>query len=145
MRRAVVALVLPTLVAGGCGQRSAEVSTASDKSAASMPPPVVAVVAPEYRMRRNVIETNGKLVFNEDTVVRINATVTGRVLEVLAKPGDVVEPGHRLLSLDSPDLGAAKADYAKAVADVERGEAAFRLARELLEVKAVAQKEIRDA
>jgi cobalt-zinc-cadmium efflux system membrane fusion protein len=77
--------------------------------------------------------------------VRINATVTGRVLEVLAKPGDVVEPGHRLMTLDSPDLGAAKADYAKAMADVERVEAALKLVRELFEVKAVAQKEIRDA
>ena len=47
--------------------------------------------------------------------------------------------------LDSPDLGAAKADYAKAVADVERAEAALKLVRELFDVKAVAQKEIRDA
>ena len=82
---------------------------------------------------------------DEEQLVRVNAPVTGRVLEVLARPGDVVEPGHRLLVLDSADLGAAKADYAKAVSDVERSTAALALAKELLEAKAIAQKEVREA
>jgi len=47
--------------------------------------------------------------------------------------------------LDSADLGAAKSDYAKAVSDVERATAALKLARELLEAKAIAQKEVREA
>jgi cobalt-zinc-cadmium efflux system membrane fusion protein len=75
----------------------------------------------------------------------VHAPVTGRVVEVLAKPGDVVEPGARLFVIDSPDLSAAKADYAKAVADLERSEKALGLVRELVEAKAVAQKELRDA
>jgi cobalt-zinc-cadmium efflux system membrane fusion protein len=76
---------------------------------------------------------------------RITAPATGRVLEVLARPGEVVEPGHRLLVLDSPDLGLAKSDYAKATADAERADHALKLARDLFEVRAVAQKEIREA
>src|SRR5439155_202229 len=70
---------------------------------------------------------------------------TGRVLEVFARPGDVVELGARLFVVDSADLGAAKADYAKAVADVERSAAAARLSRELFDAQAVAQKELREA
>jgi cobalt-zinc-cadmium efflux system membrane fusion protein len=105
----------------------------------------VTTVSPEYRTRHNALETSGKVTFNEEALVRINATVTGRVLEVLAKPGDAVEPGYRLLVVDSSDLGLAKSDYAKAVADVERSEAALKLARELFEVRAIAAKEIRDA
>jgi cobalt-zinc-cadmium efflux system membrane fusion protein len=146
MRRPVPALVLLGLIAAGCGDRSSGGPAVAVKSvAAAAAPGAVTIVAPEYRARQNVLQTQGKVVFNEETLVRINATVTGRVLEVLAKPGDRVEVGHRLLVVDSSDLGAAKADYAKAVADVERAEAALGLARELFEVQAVARKEIRDA
>jgi membrane fusion protein, heavy metal efflux system len=105
----------------------------------------VKTVAPEYRTRATVLETNGKIQFDEERLVRVNAPLTGRVVEVLARSGDAVEPGHRLLLLDSPDLGAAKSDYAKAVSDLERSEKALNLARDLFEVKAISEREIRDA
>lgn len=149
-RRAWLVLSL-VLLAAGCGDRRADLPTSASKASAAPPappaatPPVVTTVHPDYRTRQTALETQGKVMFNEEAVVRINATVTGRVLEVLVRPGDTVEAGHRLLVIDSSDLGAAKADYAKAVADVERAEAALKLVRELFEVKAVAQKEIRDA
>jgi len=103
------------------------------------------IVNPEYRTRQRTIETTGKVQFNEESLVRIHAPATGRVLEIFARPGDVVEPGARLFVMDSADLGAAKADYAKAVADAEKSAAAARLSRELYDVHAVAQKELREA
>jgi len=103
------------------------------------------IVSPEYRTRQRTIDTTGKVQFNEESLVRVHAPATGRVLEIFARPGDVVEPGARLFVMDSADLGAAKADYAKAVADAERSAAAVRLSRELFEVRAVAQKELREA
>ena len=133
-------------LAAGCGD-----SSAPPQAAPKPNPPAAAtdlaptIVTPEYQSRATVVQTTGKVQFNEDALVRVHAPATGRVLEVFARSGDVLEPGARLLVLDSADLGAAKADYAKAVSDVERAEAALRLARELLEVKAVAQKEIREA
>jgi membrane fusion protein, heavy metal efflux system len=146
VRAIVVLAVLTGLAISGCGERpSSETAAAAARPTGAAPAPVVTTVAPEYRTRRSALETSGKVTFNEEGLVRINATVTGRVLEVLARPGDVVEVGHRLLVVDSPDLGVARADYAKAVADVERSEAALKLARELFEVKAIAAKEIRDA
>jgi cobalt-zinc-cadmium efflux system membrane fusion protein len=105
----------------------------------------VKIVAPEYRTRTTILETNGKVQFDEERLVRVNAPLTGRVVEVLARPGQAVETGHRLLILDSPDLGSAKSDYAKAVSDLERSEKALNLARDLFEVKAIPEKEIRDA
>ncbi len=105
----------------------------------------VKLARPEYRSRATTLETTGRVVFNEERLVRITAPVTGRVVEVLVRPGDLVEPGHRLLVLDSPDAGLARADYAKATADAERADHALRLARDLFEVRAVAQKEVRDA
>jgi membrane fusion protein, heavy metal efflux system len=148
MRTATLAVLVLAITAAGCGDRPPDVPAVAASGTSTTPPaaaPAVTTVTPEYRARLSTIETSGKVVFNEEAVVRINATVTGRVLEVLARPGDVVEPGHRLLVIDSPDLGVAKTDYAKAVSDVERSEAALGLARELFEVRAIAAKEIRDA
>jgi membrane fusion protein, heavy metal efflux system len=144
MRGALGPLLLAAALGAGCS-RSAE-PQASPKSAADAVSEVAPkTVRPELESHESVLQTTGKVQFNEDALVRIHAPATGRVLDVFARPGDVVERGTRLLVLDSADLGAAKADYAKAMADVERSEAALRLARELLEVKAIAQKEIREA
>src|SRR2546428_9728397 len=105
----------------------------------------IEVVTPQARMRRGILETSGKVQFNEEAVTRVHSPVTGRVVEVLSKPGDIVEVGHALFSIESPDLGQAKSDYAKALTDVERADKALRLAKELFEVKAIPQKDIREA
>jgi cobalt-zinc-cadmium efflux system membrane fusion protein len=123
-------------------QHAAE-SPAPDRVLSSDVTPTI--VSPEYRTRQRTIDTTGKVQFNEEALVRVHAPATGRVAEVFARPGDVVEPGARLFVIDSPDLGAAKADYAKAVADAERSAAAAELSRELYDARAVAQKELREA
>ena len=149
MRMSLVLLVLVSLLGGACGDRSLSETAATPKPAVETRPPSAAVsivtVSPEYRTRTTVLETSGKIQFNEEGLARVHTLATGRVVEVLARPGDIVEAGQQLLVLDSADLGSAKSDYAKSVADAERSEAALRLARELFEVKAVAQKEIREA
>lgn len=144
-RRIVVGVAL-LAVLSGCGRRPDDAGPARPEPAPAPAANVaVVVVQPQYQERATTLETSGKAQFNEEALARVHAPLTGRVLEVLARPGEVVEPGHRLMEIDSPDLGAAKSDYAKAVADVERAEAALRLARELFEVKAVPQKDVREA
>lgn len=131
-----------------CGDSSAGAPSATKPIAEPPPAPApatVRVVSPAYKTRVAALETTGKVQFNEEQLVRITAPVTGRVVEVLARPGEVAEPGRRLLVIDSPDLGTAKADYAKAVADAERAQHAIDLARDLFAAKAIAQKEVRDA
>ncbi len=148
-----LALGLIAMLAAGCGEGSTggpaaakpAKETPGRDAAASPPVEEVTLVNPERKMRATALETTGKVVFDEEHLVRITAPATGRVLEVLARPGEVVEPGHRLLVLDSPDLGLAKSDYAKALSDAERTDHALRLARDLFEVRAVSQKEVRDA
>jgi multidrug efflux pump subunit AcrA (membrane-fusion protein) len=102
-------------------------------------------VQPTTRIRTAVLETTGKVQFDEDQLVRVNAPVTGRVIEVLARPGELVETGHPLFVLDSADLAQAKSDYAKAVSDLSRSERASKLAKDLFEMKAIAEKDIREA
>jgi cobalt-zinc-cadmium efflux system membrane fusion protein len=139
---------LAVLMLGGAGCGSPETPEARPQRAAEAPAAsnvTPTVVSPEYRTRQRTIETTGKVQFNEESLVRVHAPATGRIVQVFAQPGDVVEPGARLFVIDSADLGAAKADYAKAVADVERSTAAARLSRELYDAHAVAQKELREA
>jgi cobalt-zinc-cadmium efflux system membrane fusion protein len=142
-------LLLPLGLCAGCGDGSSPSPTAAAKTppetAPEAAPPVVQTAHPEMRTRHSVLETSGKVAFNEERLVRVHAPVTGRVVEVLARPGDTVEPGTKLFVIESPELSAAKADYAKAVADGERAEKALGLTRELVEAKAIAQKELRDA
>ncbi len=141
--RALPLLLAAALVAGcGDAKSSPPGKSAAPPGAAVNP---VTIVHPEYRTRTALLETTAKVQFNEEQLVRINAPVTGRVVEVLARPGEVVEPGHPLFVLDSPDLGQAKSDYAKAVSDLARSEKALSLAKELLEIKAIAAKDIREA
>jgi cobalt-zinc-cadmium efflux system membrane fusion protein len=145
-----IILLLIAALCAACRNGSSESRrSAQDPSQKDQPLAAAAAtiktVAPEYRQRATVLETNGKVQFDEERLVRVNAPLTGRVVEVLARPGEVVEPGHRLLLLDSPDLGAAKSDYAKAVSDLERSEKARNLSRDLFEVKAISEREIRDA
>ena len=147
--RAVLLLALISALVAACGDSSAATPAAA-KSTAETPPPaapqaLVNVVSPEYKTRLTALETTGKIQFNEEQLVRITAPVTGRVVEVLARPGEVAESGRRLLVIDSPDLAAAKSDYAKAVSDAERAQHAIDLARDLFEAKAIAQKEVRAA
>jgi cobalt-zinc-cadmium efflux system membrane fusion protein len=143
-------LVLPVIAGAGCGRESppppaAARQTTTDTAAPGPTETPATLVSPKIETRPSSLETSGKVQFNEDELVRVNAPVTGRVVEVLAKPGDVVEADQPLFVLDSPDLGQAKSDYAKAVTDVERADKAFSLAKELYEAKAVAQKEVREA
>src|SRR5262249_5425527 len=127
----------------------AQSPSASDPAAETQPPATrpaeIATVAPEYIARTRLLETTGKVQFNDEALARVHAPVTGRVTEVLARPGDIVEAGQALVVLDSSDLGLAKSDYAKAVADVERSAAALQLARGLFESTAVAATELRDS
>ncbi|OLC16374.1 MAG: hypothetical protein AUH29_05150 [Candidatus Rokubacteria bacterium 13_1_40CM_69_27] len=142
-------MILAALCAA-CGDGSspspaAAPSKPQDARPTAGPDVEVQIVTAAYRTWATTLETNGKVQFNEEGLVRVQAPVTGRVVEILARPGEVVEAGLPLFVLDSPDLGVAKSEYAKAVADVERADKALTLARELYEVRAIAQKEIREA
>jgi len=149
LRFKIVLLLIASLAAAcknnSSSSREATQATRQKDEPSVAGPTNVKTVAPEYRTRATALQTNGKIQFNEERLVRVNAPLTGRVVEVLAGPGDAVEPGHRLIVLDSPYLGSAKSDYAKAVSDLDRSEKALNLARDLFEVKAISEREIRDA
>jgi cobalt-zinc-cadmium efflux system membrane fusion protein len=64
-----------------------------------------------FRQERTTV---GRVAFNEDRMTSIFAPFQGRIVRLIAKLGDVLEPGTPLLVMDSPDLVQASADLVAA-------------------------------
>jgi len=65
-----------------------------------------------------VVTVPGQLVPNEDRTTRLGAPAPGRVGRVAVRPGDRVARGRVLVTLHSPEAGAAQSDLAKAQAEL---------------------------
>jgi cobalt-zinc-cadmium efflux system membrane fusion protein len=87
----------------------------------------------------------GKISYNENVTSRISSPVAGRVIATPVALGTRVKAGSTLLELDSPDVAAAEADYAKAQADLTLASKNFNRQRELYAGKAVPQKDLEQA
>lgn len=84
---------------------------------------------------------SARVVYDDDVMARLGASVAGRVAAIKAAPGDRVRAGQVLAEIDSPDYGAALADLGKAQADEERKRLVLERARELGPGEAVAAKD----
>jgi multidrug efflux pump subunit AcrA (membrane-fusion protein) len=82
----------------------------------------------------------GKITYNESVTSRISSPVAGRVIAKPVALGTQVQSGTILLELDSPDVAAAEADYAKAQANLTLASKSFNRQQELYVGKAASQK-----
>jgi cobalt-zinc-cadmium efflux system membrane fusion protein len=64
----------------------------------------------------------GKIAYDETRTVRVSSPVAGRVIALPAQLGATVAAGAPLLELISPELGQARAEYAKAAAGLKLAE-----------------------
>jgi cobalt-zinc-cadmium efflux system membrane fusion protein len=101
--------------------------------------PVTEMIAPTTE------PLNGKISFDENYTSRISSPLLGRAVKVQAQLGDHVKAGQALLTIDSPDLGSAIADYRKANADLELKRKALERSQMLLEGGVIAHKEFESA
>ncbi|MCK9418911.1 MAG: efflux RND transporter periplasmic adaptor subunit [Nitrospirae bacterium] len=60
------------------------------------------------------IEATAAIELNGDRVAKISARTSGRLVKIAASQGDAVTSGQALAWFDSPELGLAWAEYAKA-------------------------------
>ena len=84
---------------------------------------------------------NGKISFDENFTSRISSPILGRATKLHAQIGDTVKAGQALVSIDSPDLGGAIADYRKAMADLELKRKALERSQMLLDGGVIAHKD----
>ena len=125
------------------GQRAvapqAEATTASEAM-----PPDIAVATGEQMQQITVAqvtertleverETTGKVAFNEERMTPVFTPYAGRVLEVSASKGAVVQSGQPLLTIESPDLVAAQNDLAAARSDENKARIALDAAQKVAE------------
>jgi cobalt-zinc-cadmium efflux system membrane fusion protein len=101
-------------------------------------------IAAEREVGESVV-TSGKIAFDDLRVAHVTSPVTGRVTKIEAALGQKVKKGDALATIDSPDLGVASSDLAKAEADVAVAERDFRRQKELLAIKAVAERDVEAA
>lgn len=101
---------------------------------------------------RDVVDTPGQLVPNGDRTERLSSPARARVMLVHVQVGDMVNKGQPLVTLQSQDAVAARADLAKAKTELAAREAAAtyaRLARDraqrLLDLKAGSRQEVERA
>lgn len=159
--RLVLAFPVAAMLAA-CGTRAEDAAVASDVSADS--PNVVTFSAAQVQHGAvrwapvggadvaAALEVPGQLVPNEDRTVRLGAPARGRVLSVRVQPGQRVSNGQPLVTLQSQEASAARADYDKAMAELNSRRAAATYARSareraerLLEAKAIARQELERA
>jgi len=65
-----------------------------------------------------VIDTTGEVAFDQDRVAHVSPRIPGRVHRVHARLGDTVTAGQALATIDSIELGRAKAAYLQARAQL---------------------------
>jgi len=86
-----------------------------------------------------------RVAFDDLRVAHVFSPVAGRVLRVLAGPGDRVRRGTPLAVLESPDVGQAFSDLAKAEADLRAAEQEHQRQKELYEARAGARRDLEAA
>ncbi len=84
----------------------------------------------------------GRVTFDEERVSRVASPVSGRVLELLAKPGDTVARGQALLAIASPDVQAASAELVSAEVDLRAAGKNLERARRLAADQAIPRKDL---
>jgi len=87
------------------------------------------------------VVTNGKVTFDDLRVSHVFSPVTGRVVRIDAQPGQRVKKGASLATIESPDVGNAFSDLAKAHAEQTAAEHDFKRQKELFDAHAASQKD----
>jgi len=91
------------------------------------------------------VDLPARLVWNEELTQRIYAPFAGRVTQIRVDLGQSVSKGGSLLSVSSPEFGAAQADAAKAMADAKIADKTLARQKELFEAGIAARKDLEQA
>jgi len=144
----VIGLVLGLVLRGSVGPlaelrpervATAESRTPAESNQAPRPDPNVVMLGEQEAQRLKVEPVQirsfreertavGRIAFNDERTTSIFAPFQGRVVRLIAKPGDVIHPGSPLVVIDSPDLIQANADLIAASQAVKKAENQLSLA-----------------
>lgn len=135
---------------GSCGRRAPAPSTEVPPGEVWLTPQQVKeghieVETVQDRPVGGTIRAAGRVTFDDLRVAHVFSPVTGRITKILAQPGERVKKGQALCVLQSPDLGSAVSDLAKAQATLLTAQRDWRRQRDLYEVHAASQRDYENA
>lgn len=99
----------------------------------------------EVRKETAALEANGQIGAADDRQARVGVRVPGRVSALKAGVGDVVKKGQTLATIESAELGRAKADYVAAAAGAKVARDTAAREKQLFERKISSEVEWRKA
>jgi membrane fusion protein, heavy metal efflux system len=73
--------------------------------------------------------TEGKISVDEDRSTLVFSPYSGRVIKLLAKPGDTVKAGQPLFIVEAPDMVQAQNDFISAISNLNKTRSALELAK----------------
>ena len=143
-------VVLAVLSLPGC---SHETKAAPTKAEVTLDPNLFEVDHPELfpttrvslRQMPTTLTANANITPDVNRTIHVTSLGGGRVVDLKVRLGDAVKKGQVLLSISSPDLAAAFADYQKALADERVAKKALDRAQLLFDRGAVAEKDLQVA
>ena len=91
------------------------------------------------------VELSGRLVWDEDATARVYAPYAGRVERLMVQVGQSVGKGAALAQISAAEMGQAQADLQRARTDERITQRQLERARSLVEVGAVARKDLESA
>ncbi len=152
MRRSPVVAALAALLLAAC-HRAPEtqavpppvVQGESVRFAAGSPQLALLHSAPVAEQRTEALRLPARVVWDETRTVRVFAPLAGRIVRLLAQPGEPVKAGAPLALVSSADLGQAQADARRADTDFALADKNLARASPLNEHGVIAQKELQSA
>jgi cobalt-zinc-cadmium efflux system membrane fusion protein len=88
------------------------------------------------------VQVTGTLSYDERRIAVATARIGGRIAQVVADYGQRVAAGEPLAWIDSPELGAAQAEYGRAASMARLSQAEYERAELLLEGQAISRGEL---
>jgi cobalt-zinc-cadmium efflux system membrane fusion protein len=128
-------LISATILAAGCGRKEAPPAAPPAQSAAPAPRKDAAAVVMDPAVQKSagivveeaplrslpqVIRATARLSNDENQTWRVGAITDGRIVRVLANPGDTVAAGAVLARMHSHDIHESRAAYQKAQMELSR-------------------------
>jgi membrane fusion protein, heavy metal efflux system len=84
----------------------------------------------------DALRVGGRVAFDDLRISHVFSPVSGRVVKLLAGPGDRLQRGAPLALISSPDVGSAWSDVVKARANVDASHREYQRQKELYEAHA---------
>jgi membrane fusion protein, heavy metal efflux system len=153
---AVVLLILLATVAG-CGRKPAPAVTSGEEpvanKATSPPSDTIALSSAAVAEAgiltwkvepvdlEHMLVLNGTVRYDENRLVRVAATVAGRIASMPADLGTFVRRGEPLVWIDSAELGRAREELVRELAQLRIASRSYERARRLVAQKAISQGE----